>query len=34
MTIGRSGADGITGLEWLARHDRTEALREAHSRSE
>ena len=34
MTIGRAGAAGITGFERLARHYRTEALREAHSRSE
>ena len=34
MTIGRSGTAGVAGFEWLARHYRTEALREAHSRSE
>jgi hypothetical protein len=34
MTVGRTGTLRTTGFEWLARHYRTEALREAHSRSE
>ena len=34
MTVGRTGAVLAIGFERLARYYRTEALREAHSRSE